>query len=74
MVEADRGGEVHFGAQRLKEVGPAGDARYSAGVQGKFPLEVLLETAAGDCLVKLGGTTISIVPKEFYSFGIFYIR
>ena len=33
MVEADRGGEVHFGAQRLKEVGPAGDARYSAGVQ-----------------------------------------
>lgn len=32
MVEADRGGEVHFGAQRLKEVGPAGDARYSAGV------------------------------------------
>lgn len=33
MVEADRGGEVHFGVQRLKIVGPAGDARYSAGVQ-----------------------------------------
>lgn len=33
MVEADGEREVHFGAQMLKEVGTAGDARYSAGVQ-----------------------------------------
>lgn len=49
MVEADRGGEVHFGAQRLKEVGPAGDARYSAGVQ---------ETGFPDVLCKATKATL----------------